>query len=146
MKKIIFNAVTITLLSNLFISCSKEKVDENVMAKNNVSSLSVANATSASNRITGNIQYIPANTDPATIYMKNGAFSDRYLFILLGTTVTWINNDNMPHTVTADNESFDSGDIQPGASFSYTFTALGQFSYHCRYHPMKAMVIVGGVK
>lgn len=47
-----------------------------------------------------------------------------------GTTVVWINNDVVPHTVTADDGHFDSGTIAPGQKWSYTFLAPGVFPYH----------------
>ncbi len=52
-------------------------------------------------------------------------YSVNQLMIPLGTTVTWTNDDTMPHTVTDANASFDSGLIQPGASWSYTFDKPG---------------------
>jgi plastocyanin len=58
-------------------------------------------------------------------------------------TVTWVNNDNAPHTVTANDGSFSSGNIAPGGSFSFTFTRAGTYKYHCVYHPwMTGTVIV----
>lgn len=70
-------------------------------------------------------------------------FSPNTLNVKVGTTVTWVNNDNAPHTVTADNGSFDSGMIQPGAKWSHTFNKSGKFSYFCTPHPwMKAKVVV----
>jgi plastocyanin len=58
-------------------------------------------------------------------------------------TVTWVNDDSSPHTVTADDGSFNSGNIAPGQSFSYTFTTPGTYKYHCTYHPwMTATVVV----
>lgn len=67
-----------------------------------------------------------------------------------GTTVTWINNDESEHTVTAGDGSFDSGNImtanvQPGASFSFTFTEPGTYEYVCTIHPrMTGTIIVTG--
>ena len=59
-------------------------------------------------------------------------------------TITWVNNSNMPHTVTTqDNQaiSFDSGIIQPGNSFSYQFGTNGIFYFYCKLHPnMKGRV------
>jgi plastocyanin len=52
-----------------------------------------------------------------------------------GDTVVWTNKMRMPHTVTADNGEFDSGRVAPNKSFSHTFAAAGQFSYHCEIHP-----------
>jgi len=57
-------------------------------------------------------------------------------------TVTWLNNDNAPHTVTANDGSFSSGNIAPGASFSYTFTKSGTYTYHCLYHPWMTGIII----
>jgi len=68
------------------------------------------------------------------IYMKNSVFSSTNLTITVGGTVTWMNDDNMIHTVTADDGSFNSGDIQVNASFNKTFNATGVYSYHCVYH------------
>jgi plastocyanin len=64
------------------------------------------------------------------------AFSN--LTVAKGATVTWKNNDSMPHTATSDNSSafpFDTGNIGAGAtSKAITFTQSGTFTYHCTYH------------
>ena len=61
-----------------------------------------------------------------------------------GDTIMWINNGAHPHTVTADNGSFDSGTLQPGQSFSWTFQNPGTATYHCSIHPMmRGSVSVG---
>ena len=61
-----------------------------------------------------------------------------------GDTVTWTNEGARPHTVTADDGSFDSGTLQPGQSFSWTFEAPGTVAYHCEIHPsMMGSVSVG---
>jgi plastocyanin len=52
-----------------------------------------------------------------------------------GTAVTVKNNDNMAHTATADNGSFDSGNIPAGGTGSFTPAVAGTFNYHCTYHP-----------
>jgi len=53
----------------------------------------------------------------------------------VNNTVIWTNNDNEPHTVTATDGSFDSGNMSPGATFTYTFTKPGIYTYICTYHP-----------
>jgi plastocyanin len=59
-------------------------------------------------------------------------------------TIVWTNNGAHPHTVTADDGSFDSGTLQPGQSFSWTFTNPGTVTYHCTIHPfMTGSVSVG---
>jgi plastocyanin len=60
-----------------------------------------------------------------------------------GDTVEWIDKMSMAHTVTADDGSFDSGELDPGKSFSHTFDATGTVPYHCDIHPrMKGSVVV----
>ncbi len=71
-------------------------------------------------------------------------YSPQTITVVIGVnnTITWINNDNAVHTVT-DTGVFDSGFIQPGQSWSYTFTTPGTYQYHCTIHPwMTGTVIV----
>jgi len=71
-------------------------------------------------------------------------FSPDNIVVMLGVnnTVVWTNNDSSPHTVTADDGSFNSI-LAPGQSYTYTFTTPGTFTYHCTYHPwMVATVTV----
>jgi len=64
--------------------------------------------------------------------------------IQAGDTVTWTNEGARPHTVSADDGSFDSGTLQPGQSFSWTFEESGTVTYHCDIHPsMRGSVSVG---
>ena len=65
------------------------------------------------------------------------------LTVMTGQTVTWHNTALVPHTVTALDGAFDSGRIDGGASFSYTFSTPGTFNYMCTIHPtMKGTVVV----
>jgi plastocyanin len=66
-----------------------------------------------------------------TISIKNSAFTPNTSQVSVGTTVTWVNNDTVQHTVTSDTNLFDSGQIEPGGKFTYTFTQAGSFAYHC---------------
>src|SRR4051794_4215731 len=71
------------------------------------------------------------------------AFQPASLEVTAGTTVTWTNSGAAPHTVTADDGAFDSGTLQPGSTFSFTFDTPGTFAYHCEIHPnMTATIIV----
>jgi plastocyanin len=71
------------------------------------------------------------------------SFSPGSTTVKAGTTVTWKNNDNMAHTVTADDASFDSGALNTGQTFSHTFNSAGTIKYHCTYHStMTASVVV----
>ncbi|MHA2067628.1 MAG: cupredoxin domain-containing protein [Candidatus Thorarchaeota archaeon] len=53
----------------------------------------------------------------------------------VGTIILWYNNDSIDHTVTARDNSFDSGRISPGETFKYTFEQSGEFEYYCKIHP-----------
>ena len=61
-------------------------------------------------------------------------FSPEELTINVGDTVTWTNDDDSPHTVTADDGQFDSGNMGEGATWSFTFTEAGTYDYKCNYH------------
>ena len=76
----------------------------------------------------------PSSATDNTISIKNMAFTPNNLQIKAGTTVTWVNNDTVQHTVTSDTKVFDSGPIDPGSNFTYTFTQAGSFTYHCDIH------------
>lgn len=79
--------------------------------------------------------------------MRGMAFSPNRIEIEVGTTVTWKNNDPLAHTVTGADRSFDSGLIQPGASWSYTFSKPGTYDFSCTPHPfMKGVVVVTGAQ
>jgi plastocyanin len=75
--------------------------------------------------------------------MKTMAFAPNRIEIPAGGTITWTNNDPLVHTVTADDGSWDSGAIEPGKTWSHTFTEPGEYAFHCTPHPfMKAIVVV----
>ena len=62
------------------------------------------------------------------------AFSPTPLDVLPGETVEWANISERRHTVTADDETFDSGELSGGDRFEMTFDAVGAYAYHCRLH------------
>ncbi len=62
------------------------------------------------------------------------AFDPQEISIEVGDEVTWTNNDGTAHTVTADDDSFDSGNLSGGDTFSQTFDEAGEFAYHCNIH------------
>lgn len=73
------------------------------------------------------------------------AFNPKTIAVPVGTTVRWTNNGSAPHTVTSTSspKAFDSGTLNPGESFEFTFKTAGQFPYRCAIHPsMTGMVIV----
>src|SRR5215217_7483825 len=82
-----------------------------------------------------------------TISIKNFAFDPSNTSVSPGTTVTWVNNDQTAHTMTATNPAglFGSGTLQPGQSYSFKFDKPGTYTYHCEIHPdMTGTVTVSG--
>jgi plastocyanin len=77
----------------------------------------------------------PAAGGGDAVTIQNFAFGPASLSVAVGTTVTWTNSDSAPHTATADDGSFDSSSIAPGATFSQAFDTAGTFAYHCSLHP-----------
>ncbi len=64
--------------------------------------------------------------------------------VAVGTWVTWTNNGQDAHTVTANDGSFDSGDLDPSDGFSWYFDQPGTYTYTCAEHPwMNGTIIVG---
>jgi len=57
------------------------------------------------------------------------------LTVAPGTTVTWLNGDDIPHTVVATNKAFRSRALDTEDTFSFTFTSAGEFDYFCSLHP-----------
>lgn len=76
------------------------------------------------------------------ISIKNFAFSVSTLTVSSGTVVKWTNNDATAHTVTADDGSFNSGELASGQSYTHTFDSTGTYAYHCTYHPMMTASVV----
>jgi len=88
-------------------------------------------------------QEVPA--DATTVRIVNLAFNPAEVTISTGSTVSWTNDDSVPHTVTSTDGVFDSGIFDPGANFTWTFDQPGSFPYACQIHPqMQGMVIAEG--
>jgi len=85
-----------------------------------------------------------APSSPGTIVMKNFTFMPTPLTVAPGTKITIINEDQAPHTVTADDKSFDSGTISGGQRGEFTApTKPGSYPYICTIHQyMKGTLIV----
>jgi plastocyanin len=68
------------------------------------------------------------------IFLLYKAFTPTSLTVAKGTTVKFTNKDNANHTATSSSGRFDSGKIQSGESWSYTFTEAGTYYFYCNYH------------
>ncbi|WP_419538260.1 cupredoxin domain-containing protein [Mycobacterium colombiense] len=85
----------------------------------------------------------PVRGDQVTI--DGFAFAPVTLTVPAGTTVTWTNRDEEPHTVAASDGSFHSPGMGTGATFAHTFSTAGTFDYVCSIHPMmRGTVVVTG--
>jgi plastocyanin len=86
-----------------------------------------------------------AATAPAAqvVHIGNFTFNQPLLTVRAGTTVTWINDDDIPHTVVAKDLAFKSKVLDTGDRFTFTFAKAGQFDYFCSIHPhMTGKIIV----
>jgi plastocyanin len=77
----------------------------------------------------------PPGTHEVTVNITGFKFQPASIQVAAGTKVTWVNDDSVSHTVTADNGAFDTGQFPHGDSRSYTFNTKGVFTYHCSIHP-----------
>lgn len=82
------------------------------------------------------------NTSGNRISISGMKFGTASLTVKAGTVVTWTNNEYMIHTVTADDNSFTSGDMNYGDSYSHTFTEKGTYPYHCKYHSSMTATVI----
>ena len=94
---------------------------------------------SATGTETGQDDTSAQNGDEVQIAMRSFRFNPDTVTIKQGTTVTWVNEDGVAHTVVSgvrNNKSglFDSGNISSGGTFSYTFNEKGTFDYFCEPH------------
>ena len=81
--------------------------------------------------------------DTVVVDMKQLAYEPARVEVKAGTVVLFTNNAPLPHTVTADDKSFDSGTIEIGKRWAHTFTTAGSYAFHCTPHPfMKGVVVV----
>ena len=76
------------------------------------------------------------------VAIDNFTFKAPVVTVKPGTTVTWTNNDDIPHTVTSNSGLFKSKVLDSGDHFSFTFAKPGQFGYFCSLHPHMTGTIV----
>ena len=92
-------------------------------------------------------QTLPASAShiaaSAEVRVDNFSFSPAMLIVTVGTTVTWVNGDDIPHTIVANNRAFRSKTLDTEDQFSFTFSTAGEFEYFCSLHPhMVGKIIV----
>ena len=89
---------------------------------------------------------VTAQQKPAPeVKIDNFSFTPPTLTVAVGTTVTWVNRDDIPHTVVSsdDPKVFKSKALDTDDKFSFTFTKAGSYAYFCSLHPkMNGKVVV----
>jgi len=81
--------------------------------------------------------------DGNVVNIDNFTFAPGELTVAVGTTVKWLNRDDIPHTVAEANKIFRSKALDTDDSFSFTFTTAGTYNYFCGLHPhMTGKIIV----
>jgi plastocyanin len=90
---------------------------------------------------------VKANDQPSdanvAVKIDNFVFEPQAITVPVGTTVTWTNSDDIPHTAVSTDGVFKSKVMDPDEEFSYTFTKAGTYSYYCSVHPkMTGQVVV----
>lgn len=95
----------------------------------------------ATKPVSATVPQAPAST--AEVKIDNFSFGPQTLTVAVGTTVTWINRDDIPHTVVSNNGVFKSKVLDTDDKFSYTFSKAGDYQYFCSIHPkMTGKVVV----
>jgi plastocyanin len=85
----------------------------------------------------------PQQATTAEVKIDNFSFGPATLTVAVGTTVTWTNRDDIPHTVVSTDSLFKSKVLDTDEKFSFTFTKAGTYPYFCSIHPkMTATVVV----
>jgi plastocyanin len=80
---------------------------------------------------------------PVVVKIDNFTFAPAALTVPVGTTVTWLNDDDIPHTVADKDRHFRSKPLDTEDSFTYTFSTPGSFEYFCSLHPhMTGRIVV----
>jgi plastocyanin len=89
--------------------------------------------------VTASNQPSAANT---AVKIDNFVFGPQALTVPVGTTVTWTNNDDIPHTSVSTQGAFKSKVLDTNEKFSYTFTKAGTYPYYCSIHPKMTGTVV----
>jgi plastocyanin len=82
----------------------------------------------------------PAST--AEVKVDNFSFGPTTLTVTVGTTVTWTNRDDIPHTIVSTDKVFKSKVLDTDEKFSFTFSKAGTYPYFCSIHPKMTGTVV----
>ena len=85
---------------------------------------------------------MPMWAQEVKVDIKAFMFGPRDLNVAVGTKVTWVNDDEIPHTVAETHKLFRSGALDTGDSYSWVFNTPGEYEYFCALHPQMLGKIV----
>ena len=85
---------------------------------------------------------VAARAAQLEVKIDNFTFGPQKLTVKVGDTVTWINEDDIPHTVTSSAKLFKSKVLDTDDKYSFTFTTAGSYEYFCSLHPHMSGTIV----
>jgi plastocyanin len=120
------------------------------LALNNNSTNNTPPPTSSSTQNKSNTSSTASNSNQTSatgkVDIRNMMFTPSQITVAKGGAVTWTNNDSTAHTVVDDLSNVggpNSGNIEPGATYSFTFDKAGSYQYHCSIHPyMRGTIVV----
>ena len=153
-KRNMSHIVMIGLLSLFLTSCAESSGTEYDQGSNSESQASAPPTASPNANMGMSNMNMPAKPTTAPKHMQAGAaanqvvienfsFAPATLTVKAGTKVTWINRDDVPHTVNENDKRFKSSTMDTDDQFSYTFSTPGTFNYFCALHPrMTGQIIV----
>ncbi len=152
LKRKLLLVTVMSLLSLFLAACGQSRTDSS--ASTEAQSPQAPTVSRNSNTEMSKMD-MPAKPSPAAgkelpnpstanqVMVENFSFQPGTLTVKAGTTVTWVNHDDEPHTVNENNKTFKSGTLDTDAKFSYKFTSPGSYSYFCSLHPrMTGQIIV----
>ena len=84
----------------------------------------------------------PVPSPAAVVHIKNFKFGPETVTVHPGQTVLFVEDDDTPHTVTASDRTYDSGNLDKGQSWTHAFTKEGTYKYFCAYHTFMMGTVV----
>src|SRR5229473_4866930 len=150
LKRKLLLVTVMSLLSLFLAACSQSGADSNGSSETSPPAPTARNSNTEMSKMDMPAKPSPAAgkdmpnpSTPNQVRVENFSFQPSTLTVKAGTTVTWVNHDDEPHTVNENNKAFKSGTLDTDAKFSYKFSSPGTYSYFCSLHPrMTGQIIV----
>lgn len=115
-------------------ACGSSGDDESSSGDSSTTTAAAGSSTDYGSTDTTSASASDTPAEPTAPVIEDFSFTPDPIEIVAGDSVTWTNRGQNTHTVTADDGSFDSGNIEAGATFEQPFDEAGEFTYHCNIH------------